>query len=382
MQNPLSIVEEVMDSFAYRTGLSSDLKPRRYLWTDSFAVCNFLELYRKGFGEKYRDLALKLVDQVHFILGRHRDDDVRRGWISGLNDEEGSKHPTIGGLRIGKPLPERKPDEPFDEYLEWERDGQYYHYLTRWMHTLNRVYLTIGNPIYNLWAVELAKTAHRAFVYTSTDGRKRMYWKMSVDLSRPLVASMGLHDPLDGFTVYCELQAYAPDNPLWPNLLEEMEEIKDILLEVDLVTDDPLSIGGLLWDAYILAKIASRGFVDCTDILLDVLDAALVGIELYLADGWPPPSRSRFAFRELGLSIGLKAIDRLVELIEKASFPRCSGIKRILEGLRYYTKLAERIDRYWLDSRIRESYSWRRYEDINMVMLATSLAPDEFLGVY
>jgi len=120
-----------MNSFAYRTGLSSDLKPRRYLWTDAFAVCNFLELYRKGFGEKYRNLALKLVDQVHFILGRHRDDDVRKGWISGLNDEEGFKHPTIGGLRIGKPLPERKPDEPLDEYLEWEWDGQYYHYLMR-----------------------------------------------------------------------------------------------------------------------------------------------------------------------------------------------------------------------------------------------------------
>ncbi|MEM2640945.1 MAG: hypothetical protein QW374_06820 [Candidatus Bathyarchaeia archaeon] len=131
MQNPLAIVEEIMNSFAYRTGLSSDLKPRRYLWTDAFAVCNFLELYRKGFGEKYRNLALKLVDQVHFILGRHRDDDVRKGWISGLNDEEGFKHPTIGGLRIGKPLPERKPDEPLDEYLEWEWDGQYYHYLMR-----------------------------------------------------------------------------------------------------------------------------------------------------------------------------------------------------------------------------------------------------------
>ncbi|MBS7642441.1 hypothetical protein KEJ40_04685 [Candidatus Bathyarchaeota archaeon] len=371
-----------MNSFAYRTGLSSDLKPRRYLWTDAFAVCNFLELYRKGFGEKYRNLALKLVDQVHFILGRHRDDDVRKGWISGLNDEEGFKHPTIGGLRIGKPLPERKPDEPLDEYIEWERDGQYYHYLTRWMHTLNRVYLTIGNPIYNLWAVELAKTAHRAFVYTGADGRKRIYWKMSIDLSRPLVASMGSHDPLDGFTVYCELQAYSPDNPLWPNLSEEIEEIKDILLDVDLVTGDPLSIGSLLWDAYILAKLTSQGLVDCIDILLDVLDAALVGMELYLADGWPPLSSSRFAFRELGLSIGLKAVDRLVELIGKPSFPRYSDIHHILESLRYYTKLAERIDRYWLDSMIRESYTWRKYEDINMVMLATSLAPDEFLGVY
>jgi hypothetical protein len=34
-------------------------------------------------------------------------------------------------LRIGKQLAERRPGERFDERLEWERDGQYFHYLTR-----------------------------------------------------------------------------------------------------------------------------------------------------------------------------------------------------------------------------------------------------------
>ncbi len=42
-------------------------------------------------------------------------------------------------MRIGKPLNERKPSEPFDERLEWDRDGQYYHYLTKWMHALHQV---------------------------------------------------------------------------------------------------------------------------------------------------------------------------------------------------------------------------------------------------
>ena len=36
-----------------------------------------------------------------------------------------------------------------------------------------------------------------------------MYWKMSIDLSRPLVASMGQHDPLDGFVTCAELDATA-----------------------------------------------------------------------------------------------------------------------------------------------------------------------------
>ena len=46
--------------------------------------------------EEFKDLALQLVAQVHHLLGRHRPDDARTGWISGLGEEEGSKHPTIG----------------------------------------------------------------------------------------------------------------------------------------------------------------------------------------------------------------------------------------------------------------------------------------------
>ena len=38
-------------------------------------------------------------------------------------------HPTQGGLRIGKNMNERSSSDRFDENLEWDRDGQYYHYL-------------------------------------------------------------------------------------------------------------------------------------------------------------------------------------------------------------------------------------------------------------
>ena len=109
-------------------------------------MCNFLELHRQTGDEEYKDLALRLVDQVHHVLGRHREDDTRTGWISGLSEEEGRRHPTAGGLRIGKGMNERNPREPYDERLEWDRDGQYYHYLTKWMHALNRVSRVTGNP--------------------------------------------------------------------------------------------------------------------------------------------------------------------------------------------------------------------------------------------
>ena len=145
----LSIVNEIMTEFADLTGLSPTGKaPRRYLWTDAFAVCNFLGLYSQTDDDKYRNLALLLVDQVHELLGRHRDDDSRTGWISGLEDKEGKKHPTKGGLRIGKKMNERSPSDPFDENLEWDRDGQYYHYLTKWMHALHRVSRVMADENY------------------------------------------------------------------------------------------------------------------------------------------------------------------------------------------------------------------------------------------
>ena len=382
MSSSLDLVEDLMVRFAHQTGLSSGLKPRRYLWTDAFAVCNFLGLYLLRGDERFERLALKLVDQVHYVLGRHREDDPRSGWISGLDEGEGWRHPTVGGLRIGKRLPEREPDEPLDEALEWERDGQYYHYLTRWMHALNRVSQVTGDTTYNLWAIELAKSAHSSFTYKTPDGRRRIYWKMSIDLSRPLVTSMGQHDPLDGFTVYNELQASAPEDPAWPTLNREIEEIAEICKGMNWATSDPLGIGCLLWNSYTLTRLIGGGHLECTDLLLEVLDSSLLSLELYLStEPLRLPSSMRLAFRELGLSIGLKAVRRLQRLvIDEPRLSSNSELRSAVRSLTYYTWLTDEIEGFWLKPVNRESYNWREHEDINMVMLAASLAPDGFLG--
>ncbi len=71
--NTLAVFKQIMTEFAESTGLSkSENSPRRYLWKDAFAVCNFLELYHRTGDENRRRSALHLVDQVHYILGRHR----------------------------------------------------------------------------------------------------------------------------------------------------------------------------------------------------------------------------------------------------------------------------------------------------------------------
>jgi hypothetical protein len=373
-----TIVRDLMAEFAGLTGLDPpSARPRRYLWTDAYAVCNYLELFRRTGDGVYRDLAFRLVDRVHHTLGRHRDDDLRTGWISGLPEAEGEAHPTRGGLRIGKPLPERRPDEPFDERLEWDRDGQYYHYLTKWMHALNRVSRVTSNPAYTRWAVELARAAHAAFTYApSSGGRKRMYWKMSIDLSRPLVPAMGQHDPLDGFVTYSELQATTGEG-CGGSLQPEIVDMAGICRGGNLATDDPLGIGGLLFDAGRIVELMDRGGFAYEDLLASVLDAALAGLARFAGGRTLRcPAESRLAFRELGLSIGLSGARILVERVRENP-----ELFRRAEALMEYVPLADRIEEFWMDDRNREAGTWAQNREINMVMLATSLAPGEFLSI-
>ena len=46
----VTLASALMRDFAERSGLSSPRPPQRYLWTDAFAVCNFLGLARSQGG--------------------------------------------------------------------------------------------------------------------------------------------------------------------------------------------------------------------------------------------------------------------------------------------------------------------------------------------
>ena len=384
------LARELMLEFAAASGLAPvHPNPQRYLWTDAFAVCNFLGLYRETGEELYRKLALDLVQQVHFTLGRHRADDRREGWISGLDEKEGAEHPTIGGLRIGKEMNERKPEEPYDESLEWDRDGQYYHYLTKWMHALARVGLFTGNSAYARWAMELAKTAHERFTYApSPVARKRMYWKMSIDLSYVLVPSMGQHDPLDGLVTCCELQALAAQSGAQTDLPSLSGEIAGMALICEgqrLITNDPLGIGGLLADACRMAQLIVKGSFPYARLLPEVLDAARSGLDYYAmtAASMRRPAENRLAFRELGLSIGLHAVRQMQEFIMQhpVAFGRGSSLSAQAEYLMRYVPLQKEIEAFWIEGKNRKSEGWLAHRFINMVMLATSLAPEGFLSL-
>jgi len=382
---------DIMQKFAIATQVSagidsSAIQPHRYLWTDAFAVCNYLSLYRQSATPIFLQQALQLVSQVHQVLGQQRKESAYNGWLSGLDEEQARLHPTLGGLRIGKALNERSKDDPINESLEWQQDGQCFHYLTKWMHALNRVARDTGNAIYTKWAIELAKVAHRAFVYTpATGGAKRIYWKMSIDLSHPLVTSMGQHDPLDGLLTYLQLQTSSiqhPDIPAEFRLDSEIADMLEICKGISWVSHDTLGIGGLLNDAFKLLQLSDKHHlhhnINLPDLLHDIEQS------LYLFFSHAPLQRGakhRLAFRELGLAIGLQTIHKMQQWLKQnpGRFSQEALLGERLTKLSIFEPIHTTIENFWLNPTHRIHNSWLEHEGINNVMLATSLLPDGYL---
>jgi hypothetical protein len=382
-------VARLMAGFARRTGLSPAAdNPQRYLWTDAFAVCGFLELLGKTGDQGYRRYVTELIDQVHRVLGRFRSDDGHAGWISGFNDETGRSHPTAGGLRIGKPLKERGADEVIDEQLEWDRDGQYFHYLTKWMHALCQAAFVMRSHEYAQWAGELAHTAFRSFVRNSGSGQPiGVYWKMSTDLSRPLVPATGLHDALDGFVTFREVQhaILKISGGTEANELSEASESLFALCEHgQWATDDPLGIGGLLFDACRLCQLFGQKNGRGLRLLEDMMQGAGDGLKIMLKTGYlKRPAEYRLAFRELGLAIGLRAVPIITRAFqnERKALGSRPSLLRLIEILLPYERLSDDIIGFWLPYAEDPDESWRAHQDINEVMLATAIGPSTFLSV-
>ena len=205
-----------------------------------------------------------------------------------------------------------------------------------------------------------------------------MYWKMSIDLARPLVSAMGQHDPLDGFVTYSELQAAA--RPLHTDLSPEIADMAGICRGTVQATDDPLGIGSLLFDAGRIAQLMDQNETARADLLCSVLDAALAGLAAFARGGsLRYPAEHRLAFRELGLAIGLTGVTGRIR--EDPEIFGRGALERRAETLTGYAPLADAIVEFWADERNQEAGTWAGNPEINMVMFATALAPGEFLAV-
>lgn len=253
------------------------------------------------------------------------------------------------------------------------------------MHALDEAARRMRRPEFNRWARELGRRAFDAFTYTPPGGsRRRLYWKMSIDLSRPLVPSMGQHDPLDGYVTYLEAMAGIPDQETSPNLEADTAQFASMLEAQNLGTADPLGLGGLLLDAFRLTRLPQRSGRAHAELLQRLLSAAHAGLAEYMnEDELRLPAARRLAFRELGLAIGLRALS----LMPNAAAPDWRDVfatKQMcaeLAGLARFESLAKHIEAFWVEPAHRQSASWTEHRDINDVMLATSLVPSGYLGI-
>ena len=366
--------KHLLNSFAERTGISENGEKQqiRYLWTDAFAVQAFFGLSHIFDDEMYNRKALGLIDLVHETLGRFHPKDKRKGPISGLPESKAKEHPTINGLRIGKNLPERGTSEAFNEQLEWERDGQYFHYLSRWFVSLLEAGQETGSTKYSLYATELLKAGGKFF--TTETGQPGMYWKMSTDLSRPLIKSMGAQDPMEG--LICAKSLEAIDSGKFKEIEEEANLFAQMCAGRDWSTSDALGIGGLLLNTLRSAQLANENIQLPASINPQkLMKESLYSLQAYALTQRPGQSANRrLAFRECGLSLGVRAL-----------FGRRDSLANVqldFNELEKYLPLADQIEDFWLDPDNQKAVTWQDHLDINTVSLAASLvaskAPEVF----
>jgi hypothetical protein len=209
-----------------------------------------------------------------------------------------------------------------------------------------------------------------------------MYWKMSIDLARPLVPSMGHHDPLDGLVTYAQLQATADGlegSSEAPTLTAEVERFASMCEGADWATADPLGLGGLLTDAGRVEQLERSGAPSQGELLERLLSAALVGLRHSgLERELQGPAAMRLAFRELGLAIGLQAVERMWKALEggREGSPQRPELRARLKELMGYVSIRGEIERFWLEPEHQKADTWTEHRDINEVMLATSLASE------
>src|SRR3981189_3875369 len=169
----------------------------RYLWTDAFGLVLLVSLHRQLGDRSYLDEAEWLVAEVDRVLGRAR------------------------GIRIGEAS---------------DRDGQYFHYLAKWLFALGRLGQLKGE--YRNRAIALAHDIHRAFVLPGMG----VIWKMKEDLSGASPGfGLGSLDAFDGYVVYRLLDEQA--------LAREIAEMRDLVERHyrQLSIDQDLGLGMMLW---------------------------------------------------------------------------------------------------------------------------------------
>jgi len=217
-------------------GLCANGKQRRYLWTDAFGVLAYLSLADKcndaDTANQCRQAAHTLIDVVHQCLGTPRSDRP----ADAMQVDTSTYSPTgFVGLRIGK-----VDSMPVTDY-GMRYDGQYWHYLDKWLLALSRAGRSDEG-------IRMAKSVFPHFFDAGPRGdgsRGGIRWKLSVDATPPpsLPSAYANDDTLVALIVFSILEAHRT-NEQEPSLQSEIEMLKASLHKYrPRVTDDPLGWG-------------------------------------------------------------------------------------------------------------------------------------------
>jgi hypothetical protein len=152
----------------------------------------------------------------------------------------------------------------------------------------------------------------------------------------------------------------------------------------DWATLDPLGIGGLLSDAYRLVQLIGKYNLPESPRLESLLRDIERSMQAFVSTEQHTltlPAGYRLAFRELGLAIGVAAIDKMHLATEKDTdvFTANSPLKNSINSLMRYRSIYNAIRDFWLIPEHHANETWQEHGDINNVMLATCLSPDSYL---
>ena len=210
---------------------------RRYLWTDSFGIINFITLSRRAGSDKKRkallDAAQRLADVTAKTLGTPRSERLQML----KNDRGGYK-----GMRIGK----EKAKVMSDPGMSY--DGMYWHYVDKWIFALVRLAEAKGETPTS--AAQFIKDIHPYFLKKDRKGQPiGLYWKMNSDLSviEGLEDAEPSRDAFDGWIMYNMVNRL---NPVLDQEVEELNQVVSKYVKSGLrATSDPLGYG-LIWWSY------------------------------------------------------------------------------------------------------------------------------------
>lgn len=237
---------------------------KRYLWTDAFGVVLLVSLHRALGEPRFLADAEWVVGEVERVLGRSR------------------------GIRIGEAS---------------DRDGQYYHYLAKWIFALTR--LGALRPTYRARALELVGEIHEPFIRRGIG----VVWKMEEDLSGPYPGfGLGALDAFDGYVVYRLLDERALAAPI-----RDMREIMERTYPAMDITQD-LALGMMLWLCHVFPDEAWARTQRAR--CLATLDRMWIDPPGYFCRE-PDAPGVVFGFTNFGVSLGLQAVAEMKDRVER-----------------------------------------------------------------